>query len=172
MFLSLALLGIGTAGAAPELRLSTTLAAAPLAPAGRASLPPALRLRLADDVRTGIGALLLDKALSMLGTEYALGRNDGDAVDCSGLVQQVFRSAGLDLPRTADELLKTGVAVPRAQLRPGDLLIYRWKPRQLHVAVYVDDGYIVHASPSAGRVVVTELSGRWRRKLVAVRRLL
>src|SRR3546814_15883552 len=62
--------------------------------------------------------------------------------------------------RTVRELLRSGVNVKRSQLRAGDLMIYRWKPRQLHVAVYLDAGHIVHASPSAGEVVVTALDDR------------
>src|SRR3546814_2686714 len=81
----------------------------------------------------------------MLGTDCEFGSNGADAVDCSALVQQAFRSAGLELPRTVRELLRSGVNVKRSQLRAGDLMIYRWKPRQLHVAVYLDAGHIVHA---------------------------
>ena len=173
LLLSLALLAGSPAFAAPALRLSTTLTT----PAGRTAAPHIANasrpvLKLDGNAKAGISALVLDKAVAMLGTSYQLGSNDAAAVDCSALVQHVFHSAGLDLPRTSNELLRTGTAVRRAQLRPGDLLIYRWSPRRLHVAVYLDDGHIIHASPSAGRVVITELNERWQRRLVAIRRLL
>src|SRR3546814_1787643 len=76
-----------------------------------------------------VSDVVLRKALAMLGTDYEFGSNDADAVDCSALVQQAFRSAGLELPRTVRELLRSGVNVKRSQLRAGDLMIYRWKPR-------------------------------------------
>lgn len=113
-----------------------------------------------------------DKALAMLGTEYVYGRNDDEAVDCSALVQQVFASAGIRLPRTVHELLHTGVPVSRRHARAGDLTIYRWQPHQLHVALVLDRTHIEHASPSAGAVVVTPLDADWQRRLVAVRRVL
>ncbi|MFT4046051.1 MAG: C40 family peptidase [Solimonas sp.] len=113
-----------------------------------------------------------DKALAMLGTEYVFGRNDDEAVDCSALMQQVFASAGIRLPRTVHELLHTGVPVSHAHVRAGDLLIYRWQPHQLHVALALDDRHIVHASPSAGEVVVTPIDVAWQRRLIAVRRVL
>lgn len=113
-----------------------------------------------------------DQALAMLGTAYGFGRNDDEAVDCSGLMQRIFASAGVALPRTARELLHTGVPVARTRARAGDLLIYRWQPHQLHVALALDRTHIVHASPSAGEVVVAPLDAAWQRRLIAVRRVL
>ena len=173
VLLSLMLLAAGPAAAAPALRLSTDLAPAPvITPSAQTTLPAAVHLKLEEDAESGLGSLVLDKAMAMLGTDYQLGSNDEEAVDCSGLAQQVYRSAGLELPRTSGELLKSGTAISKTQLRPGDLMIYRWNRRRLHVAVYVEDGYIVHASPKAGRVVITELNHHWQQKLVAIRRLL
>jgi lipoprotein Spr len=114
---------------------------------------------------------VMSGALSMLGTHYRLGSN-GDAVDCSSLVQRIFRAVGVELPRTTREQVKQGMPVRLTELRKGDLLFYRWQPRNLHVAIYMDDDYIVHASPSVGRVVLTRLNSSWRRRLVAARRLL
>lgn len=113
-----------------------------------------------------------DKALTMLGTEYVFGRNDDQAVDCSALMQQIFASAGIRLPRTVHELLHTGAAVSRTHVHAGDLMIYRWQPHQLHVALVLDGGHIEHASPSAGEVVVVPLNTVWRQHLIAVRRIL
>ncbi|WP_051278375.1 C40 family peptidase [Solimonas flava] len=113
-----------------------------------------------------------DQALAMLGTAYGFGRNDDEAVDCSALMQRIFASAGVALPRTARELLHTGVPVARTRARAGDLLIYRWQPHQLHVALALDRTHIVHASPSAGEVVVAPLDAAWQRRLIAVRRVL
>ena len=132
IFLALLLLGIGSAHAAPALRLSTTLShvpAAVIAPPPPAADP--VQLKFSGSARISLGSLVLDKAMAMLGTDYRLGSNSDEAVDCSALAQQVFRSAGLELPRTSNELLETGTAVRKAQLKPGDLLIYRWSPRRL-----------------------------------------
>lgn len=157
----------------PQLQLSEHLQIAPQAIAVSAAPARGLHLKFADRAEASlVNDVVLRTALAMLGTDYEFGSNDADAVDCSALVQQAFRSVGMQLPRTVRELLRSGVKVKRSQLRAGDLMIYRWTPRQLHVAVYLDDGLIVHASPSAGEVVVTALDGNWRRRLVAVRRLL
>lgn len=115
---------------------------------------------------------VIDAAIGMVGTPYRYGRDSDEAVDCSSLMRRVFRSVGQHLPRTAREMLGIGQAVASAEVRKGDLLFYRWQRRQLHVAVYVDDNTIIHASPKAGRVVVAELTPGWERRLVAVRRLI
>jgi len=111
-------------------------------------------------------------ALSMLGTTYKLGSRSPTAVDCSLLVQRVYGAIGLDIPRTTREQIRLGEAVPLSELRQGDLLFYRWQARTLHVAIYMDNGYILHASPKEGRVVITQLNPSWRRRLVAARRVL
>jgi lipoprotein Spr len=116
--------------------------------------------------------LVISDALSMLGTGYQLGASDEKSVDCSSLVQRIFRVIGLDVPRTTRQQVGYGEPVARADLRKGDLLFYRWQPRNLHVAVYMDDGYILHASPGQGRVVVTRLTPDWERRLVAARRVI
>lgn len=134
-----------------------------------------LTLRASESLQSPQGSSatrIVNAALGMLGTTYRFGRESFDAVDCSGLIQRIFGSAGHPLPRTAQEMLASGRAVDRDTPQKGDLLFYRWKQRQLHVAIYVDDNTIVHASPAAGRVVATPLTPDWQRHLVAVRRVL
>lgn len=134
----------------------------------------ALELRATAEVSQSIvRELVLLKGEAMLGTDYVLGGEAVDAVDCSALVQMMFRTAGIELPRTTQQLVAVGTAVNTAdKLEPGDLLFYRWERRGLHVAVYVDEGRILHASPGQREVVVTTLNAAWDRRLVTARRLL
>lgn len=136
---------------------------------------PALNLRPAGQVRQSIvRELVLLKGEAMLGADYVLGASEEDAVDCSALVQQMFRTAGIDLPRTTRQLAASGKPIKTSdKLQPGDLLFYRWQRRGgLHVAVYMDEGRILHASPAQREVVVTTLNPAWERRLVTARRLL
>lgn len=118
--------------------------------------------------------LVISDALSMLGTDYQLGAStlDEKKVDCSSLVQRIFRAIGVEVPRTTRQQVGYGEPVAREDLRKGDLLFYRWQPSNLHVAIYMDDGYILHASPGQGRVVVTRLTPSWERRMVAARRVI
>src|SRR3546814_14050274 len=60
---------------------------------------PELHLKLSDRASASLVCeVVLRKALAMLGTDYEFGSNVDDAVDCSELVQQAFRSAGPDSP--------------------------------------------------------------------------
>jgi cell wall-associated NlpC family hydrolase len=75
------------------------------------------------------------------------------AYDCSGLTVAAYRKAGISLPRTSYAQFGVGTAVSLADLRPGDLVFYY--SAISHVAIYIGNGRIVHASnPTRG--VVTD----------------
>ena len=172
------LLFCALAAPAQALQLTDTLGVAVIPHAATESARAPLALAFSDDLGDGLrqDEAVPDRveaeALTLLGTSYRLGGTGDRGIDCSALMQRAFEAAGVALPRTTQEMLKSGAAVAASELRKGDLLFYRWKQRMLHVAMYVDDGYIVHASPAAGRVVITKLDDNWQRRLVAVRRLL
>lgn len=160
----------------PALQFSDRLTAIPLSAADASLAIPALRLRLSDDVGASVlRELVLAKGKALIGTDYVYGANREDAVDCSALVQRMFRSAGIQLPRTTREQVRIGseVAVQDGgRLVAGDLLFYRWGPSGLHVAVYLPGDRLLHASSRHGEVVVSRLNAAWKRRLVAARRLI
>jgi cell wall-associated NlpC family hydrolase len=59
-----------------------------------------------------------------LGKPYLWGGTGPDAFDCSGLVMMAYRTAGIDLPRTADEQWLWGPRISASQVRPGDLVFF------------------------------------------------
>ncbi|MGH8516951.1 MAG: C40 family peptidase [Panacagrimonas sp.] len=157
----------------PRLQWSEHLAYGP-PPTARAPLSmPGISLRLAEDANDSlIRELVLAKGHELLGTDYVYGADREDAVDCSSLVQRMFRSAGIKVPRTARELVRSGHAVRKGQFAPGDLLFYRWGRSGLHVAVYLPGDRILHASSSRREVVVSPLNSTWARRMVTARRLI
>jgi lipoprotein Spr len=158
----------------PDLRLSERLALATLR--GMPILAPDqhVSLRLSENVSHSlIRDLVLARGEAMVGTSYVYGADREDAVDCSALVQRMYRSAGIEVPRTTREQLQTGNRVHAAEaLVEGDLLFYRWGRSGLHVAVYLPGNRILHASPGQGEVVVSPLNAAWKRRLVGARRLI
>ncbi|MGR6319972.1 C40 family peptidase [Micromonospora soli] len=122
-------------------------------------------------------------ALAQLGTPYTFG---GDCTaphsgvparqcDCSSLVQQAYRVAGVGLPRTTSEQVDAGQPVTDYRdLRPGDLLFIPGSrgsaARPGHVGMYLGQGLIVQAPHSGDVVNLTRLSG-WAAQLAAVRRV-
>ncbi len=74
--------------------------------------------------------------------------------DCSGLVQFVFGSAGVTLPRVAQNQYDAGPAIlPGMRVVPGDLVFFGTGPTGVsHVGIFVGDGLMVDA-PHTGSVV-------------------
>lgn len=75
---------------------------------------------------------------------YRLENNKG--VDCSGFVQAVFAKYGYYLPRTSREQARRGSSIKSSQLKAGDLIFYGSSSYINHVAIYIGNGRIIHAS--------------------------
>lgn len=119
---------------------------------------------------------LIDHGMGYLGIRYRRGGSSPETgLDCSGLVQNVFRhSIGLQLPRTAADMARLGEKVNKNELLPGDLVFFNTSRRAFsHVGIYVGDGRFLH-SPSSGGVVRVESMGKkyWKARYNGARRLL
>lgn len=97
--------------------------------------------------------------------------------DCSGFVQYIYGSQGVDLPRTSRQMAGAGIAVSPAirSLEVGDLMLFAQNGTINHVALYAGEGRIIHSSSSGGGVRYDRLDsarGKWfAQRLVAVRRV-
>ena len=98
------------------------------------------------------------------GTPYVMGGSSRSGFDCSGFTRYIFgESAGVDLPRTAEEQYYTGKPIDKTDLKAGDLVFFRDTYRHgiSHVGMYIGDGRFVHAcNPSKG-VTVSSLSEQY-----------
>ena len=98
------------------------------------------------------------------GVPYRLGGTSKSGVDCSALVQIIYRDIfSVDLPRTTWDLSRVGARVDREQLKSGDLVFFKTALWGNHVGVYLGEGRFVHASASRG-VIVSELANPYWRK--------
>ena len=93
---------------------------------------------------------MLEFALAQRGKPYLWGAVGPDSYDCSGLVQTAFRAIGVQVPRVSRQQATVGLAIPRSEVRAGDLIFY-YNPVH-HVAIAVDNQRAVHA-PSFGEAV-------------------
>ena len=111
----------------------------------RPSPPPASAVPL------GERAALLARQLA--GTPYRYGGSEPkDGFDCSGLVWYVYRSLGIEVPRSAAEQQRVATPVAYDNLIPGDLVFFH-TPSD-HVGIYLGHGEFIHA-PSSGRGVTS-----------------
>jgi cell wall-associated NlpC family hydrolase len=71
-------------------------------------------------------------------------------IDCSGLVHVAFRACGRLVPRDADQQEAAGERLSEAELRSGDLVTYGSPHGADHIAFWVGDGRILHATGREG----------------------
>jgi len=102
---------------------------------------------------SGRAGVAVQTALAQLGDPYVWGADGPDSFDCSGLMMYAWGKAGVSLPHSSKEQASSGRRVSKDQLMPGDLVFY-YSPIS-HVAMYIGNGRIVHAS-RPGKPVKTD----------------
>nr|WP_294665064.1 C40 family peptidase [uncultured Blautia sp.] len=114
---------------------------------------------------SGSGSSVVSYATQFVGNPYVWGGTSlTSGADCSGFVQSVYANFGVSLPRTSYEQQNAGYEVSYADAQPGDLICYGG-----HVAIYMGNGQIVHASNSRDGIKVSNNAAY--RTITSVRRL-
>ncbi len=103
-----------------------------------------------DNMETG--EKIAANALLYVGTPYRWGGKSPSGIDCSGLAFMAHSLCGVPLFRDAVFKEEFVTEITHDELRPGDLVYFKG-----HVAIFIGDGKIVHASASLGRVAVAPL---------------
>lgn len=99
-----------------------------------------------------LGRKIVNTAAGYLGVPYVWGGTTPDGFDCSGLVQYVLNSLGINISRVTQTQVKEGVPVSKGDLQPGDLVFFESNGDVHHVGIYVGNGMMIHA-PRTGDVV-------------------
>ncbi|MDR2042870.1 MAG: C40 family peptidase [Clostridium sp.] len=112
-----------------------------------------------------MGVSVAEYAVQFVGNPYRYGGTSlTNGADCSGFVMSVYANFGVSLPHSSSADRKQGSAVDGlANAQPGDLICYSG-----HVALYIGNGQIVHASTSRTGIIISRADYR---KVLAVRRI-
>jgi len=72
-------------------------------------------------------------------------------MDCSGFVQRVYSSVGVQLPRTAAEQFNASKSIAASDSKAGDLIFFSFIGSGIsHVGIYAGNNEVIHASSSRG----------------------
>lgn len=113
---------------------------------------------------------VVEYGLQFVGNRYVYGgTNPNKGADCSGFTSYVLRhAAGVELPHSSRSQAVQGREVSAAEIRPGDLVFYASGKRINHVALYIGNGQVVHASNERTGICVSEWTYRNPVKIVNV----
>lgn len=106
---------------------------------------------------SSIGSAVAEFAQQFVGNPYVYGGSSlTNGTDCSGFVMSVYANFGVSLPHSSSADRSVGAAVDGlSNAEPGDLVCYSG-----HVALYIGNGQIVHASTSKTGIIVSSASYR------------
>lgn len=116
--------------------------------------------KAAEEARLEMRQGIVDFALQFVGNPYVYGGTSlTNGADCSGFVMSVFAEFGYELPRVAAAQCSASEKKSVADIEAGDLVFYGEGCID-HVALYIGDGKIVHASTAATGIKVSDYDYR------------
>lgn len=112
---------------------------------------------------SGLGSNIANYGLQFVGNPYVSGGTSlTNGCDCSGFTQEVYAHFGIKIPRSSYSQSEGGTAIDYSNIQAGDIIYYGG-----HVAIYIGNDQIVHAStPSTG----IKVSSAFYRSIITVRR--
>ena len=96
-----------------------------------------------SDVRASV----VSYALQFVGNRYVWGGTSlENGIDCSGFTMRILGKYGISLPHSSKAQPSYGTKISASEAKPGDLFFYGSGRSISHVAIYIGNGQIVHAS--------------------------
>lgn len=135
-------------------------------------LPKAMTM---TEVRYGQGVSdvrvdLISYATQFVGNPYVWGGTSlTKGADCSGFTMSIFAKYGVYLPHSSRAQANCGTRINASEAKPGDLFFYGSGSSISHVAIYIGNGQIVHASSKKTGI---KISNAYYRSPICVTRVL
>ena len=100
---------------------------------------------------------LVQYAKQFVGNPYVWGGTSlTNGADCSGFTLSIYKKYGVSLPHHAASQAQLGTKVDYNSAQPGDLVFYAKNGSINHVAIYIGNGQVIHASsPKTGIKIST-----------------
>lgn len=134
-------------------------------------LPKAMTL---TEIRYGQGVSdvrvsLVQYATQFIGNPYVWGGTSlTRGADCSGFVLSVFANYGISLPHSSRAQANCGTKISASEAQPGDLFFYGNGSSINHVAIYIGNGQVVHASSPKSGIKISSAYYRTPVKVVRI----
>lgn len=113
------------------------------------------------------GQAVVNYAAQFVGNPYVYGGSSlTNGADCSGFTMRIFEHFGVSIGRTSRDQASNGKQISLSEIQPGDLLFYASGKTINHVALYIGDGKIIHASTSKTGIIISNAYYRTPAKAV------
>lgn len=113
---------------------------------------------------------LISYATQFVGNPYVWGGTSlTNGADCSGFTLSIFAKYGVYLPHSSKAQANCGTRISASEAKPGDLFFYGSGSSISHVAIYIGNGQIVHASSKKTGI---KISNAFYRSPICVTRVL
>lgn len=110
-----------------------------------------------SDVRVN----LVQEAKKYVGNPYVWGGVSlTNGADCSGFTLSIFKKYGVSLPHHAASQAQMGTKVSLGEVQPGDLVFYAKNGSINHVAIYIGNGQVIHASSPKTGIKISSVNYR------------
>lgn len=121
----------------------------------------------------GVRTQIVAYAKQFLGRPYVFGGTSlTKGIDCSSFTQQMLRQFGYKVSRTSYTQIKDGTPVAYKDLLPGDLVFYGYSGVISHVALYIGEDKIIHASSPRTGVIISGLRTQGPKPLIGAVRII
>ena len=108
-------------------------------------------------------------AKQFLGNRYVWGGTSlNNGVDCSGFTQALYSHFGYSIPRVSGSQPSAGNIISSSNAKPGDLVFYGNGSSISHVAMYIGNGQVIHASNPRTGIKISNMYYRTPIKVVSI----
>ena len=107
---------------------------------------------------TDIRVEICEFAKQYVGNRYVCGGTSlTNGAACSGFTLAVYRNYGISLPHSSRAQANCGTKISVSEVQPGDLIFYGSGKSINHVAMYIGNGQVVHASNSRTGIIISNM---------------